>query len=209
VSKEQVIISISREYGSGGHEIAVDLGERLGVPCYDRSILRRVADEKGLNVENLKRFEETPHNPLMYRTVRGHNSSPNDAVAQMQFDVIRKMAETGESFVIVGRCSEEILKDMEGFTLITVFVTGDEDAKIDRVMKRNNLDEESARKRMLRMNRQRKKYHNRYVNHKWGDSRFYDLIINSSKLGVEGTVTVLEEYVEARVHEETSAAKEG
>ena len=107
------------------------------------------------------------------------NSSPADNVARMQFDYIKKKAEAGESFVIVGRCSEIVLKDNPH--LISIFVLGDREAKIERVMRIYELDARHAEERMIEKDRRRKSYHNSHCKVKWGDSRNYDLSINSSK----------------------------
>ena len=125
------------------------------------------------------------------------NSSPADNVARMQFDYIKKKAEAGESFVIVGRCSEIVLKDNPH--LISIFVLGDREAKIKRVMEIYELDARHAEERMIEKDRRRKSYHNSHCKVKWGDSRNYDLSINSSKLGVEETVESLKNYIDARV----------
>ena len=115
----------------------------------------------------------------------------------MQFDYIKKKAEAGESFVIVGRCSEIVLKDNPN--LISIFVLGDKQAKIDRVMRIYELDARHAEERMIEKDRRRKYYHNSHCKVKWGDSRNYDLSINSSKLGVDETVASLKNYIDARI----------
>ena len=115
----------------------------------------------------------------------------------MQFDYIKKKAEAGESFVIVGRCSEIVLKDNPH--LISIFVLGDREAKIKRVMEIYELDARHAEERMIEKDRRRKSYHNSHCKVKWGDSRNYDLSINSSKLGVEETVESLKNYIDARL----------
>ena len=118
-------------------------------------------------------------------------------VANLQFDALRAMAEEGKSFAIVGRCSESILKDYDG--LVSIFVLGDWEAKRERIMRLYNLSPEEAEHMMSRKDWERKSYHNYYCKGKWGDSRNYDLSINSSRLGVEGTVDLLETYIRARM----------
>ena len=181
---EQLIISVSREYGSGGHEIAQKLAEYYKLPMYDHNLLDEVA-------ASMRR------NKFLYRSVMGMNSSPADNVARMQFDYIKKKAEAGESFVIVGRCSEIVLKDNPN--LISIFVLGDREAKIERVMQIYELDARHAEERMIEKDRRRKSYHNSHCKVKWGDSRNYDLSINSSRLGVEETVESLKNYIDARI----------
>ena len=132
MENKQVIISISREFGSAGHEIAERLAKKFDLPFYDRNLLDEIAGEKKVDVKNLQRYDEAPKNSFLTRTVRGHSSSPEINIAEMQFDWIKKKAQTGESFVIVGRCSETVLKGHEG--LITIFILGNMETKIDRIM---------------------------------------------------------------------------
>lgn len=197
VMENQVIISIGREYGSGGHEVAEKLAERLQLPIYDRNLLDRMAEEKSMDGEKLKKYDEAPRRLLLSRTVRGYSNSPEENIAHMQFDFIKGKAESGESFVVVGRCSDDLLKEYEG--LISIFVLGDMDKKIDRVMRIRNMTEEEAKAAIYRHDKKRKSYHNYYCSGKWGDSRCYDICVNSSKMGVDKTVDILETYIRSRM----------
>lgn len=197
---KQLIISIGREFGSAGHEIAGKLAEHYGLPLYDQNLLDEIADERNLDSQSLKEFDETKQNKFFYRTVRGMNSSPQANVARMQFEFLREKAESGESFVIVGRCAETVLKDYAG--MISVFVMGDRDWKAARVMKLFNLSEKDALDLMNRTDKKRRDYHNSFCEYKWGDSRNYDLCMNSSKLGVEESVRILSQYIDARKENE-------
>lgn len=195
MEKKQIIISIGREYGSGGHEIAERLAEEFGMPLYDHNMLNEIAREKGVDVENIARYDERPRFSLS-RTVRGHTSSPEANIAEMQFEYLRKKFREGESFVIVGRCSETILKECPG--LISVFILADEDFKIARVMKKRKVDEEEARAMMHRHDKYRRAYHDTYCEAKWGNSNSYDLSVNSARLGIEGTIQLLAHYINQR-----------
>lgn len=200
MENRQVIISISREFGSGGHEIAERLSKIFDLPFYDRNLLDEIAGEKKVKVENLQRYDEAPKNHIFSRTVRGHSSSPEINIAEMQFDWIKKKAQSGESFVIVGRCSETVLKGHEG--LITIFVLGNMEAKIERIMERYDLNRKDAISKINRHDKNRQAYHNHHSDMKWGDSRNYDLCINSSSLGEEQTINILEDYVRKRMEQE-------
>ena len=123
-------------------------------------------------------------------------NSPAENLAYLQFHFLRKKAEEGASFVVVGRCSDFILKDYPGF--ISVFILGDMDKKIDRVMSLYHMSREKAKLFIEEKDRQRKRYHNSHCEIKWGDSRGYDLSVNSSKLGIDETVKLLSAYIEAR-----------
>lgn len=195
---EQVIISVSREFGSGGHEIAHEIAEALGIKMYDRTMLDEIAQQMNMDVGVLEKHDEKPRNYLMSRRVGKHSNSMEEIIAEMQFDYIRKKAESGESFVIVGRCAETVLRDYDN--LITIFVIGDSDAKLARVMDKYHLEEKEAANKISRHDRKRKWYHNHHSFGKWGDSRYYDICINSSKLGVEKTAQILENYIRERVN---------
>ncbi len=196
--KEQVIISVGREFGSAGHIIAEKLAERFGLPYYDNNLLLHIAEEKELDHENLKKYDERPKSRLFSRTVAGYSSSPEENVANMQFDYLRKMAEEGKSFVIVGRCAETKLKEFPG--LISIFILGDYEVKLQRVMERHNASREEAKQIIQRGDWKRKSYHNYHCKGKWGDSRNYDISVNSSKLGIDKTTDLLESYIRERIN---------
>ena len=195
--EKQTIISISREFGSGGHEIAQNIANDLKLKFYDRGMLDEIADKMNVDVSLLQKYDEKPRNPILSRRVGNHTNSMEEIIAEFQFDFIRKKAEEGESFVIVGRCAETVLKDFEG--LISIFITGDRQHKIERVMKRFQITENDAILKMARHDRKRKQYHNRHSDAKWGDSRLYDLCMNSSPLGIDGTIRILKYYISERI----------
>lgn len=184
----QFIISVGREYGSGGHEIASILSEKFDIPMYDRNMLDQMAEKNGIDSEELHKHEEMKHKGL-HRTVRGHSSSIQDTIAQLQFDFIRNKAASGESFVVVGRCAENVLRDNPA--LISIFVRGDEEAKTERICRLYKLNKLEAKAKMFRHDKKRKAYHNYYSKMKWGDSRGYDFCVNSSLMGVEATAEAL------------------
>lgn len=184
----QFIITIGREYGSGGHRIATILAEKFGVPMYDRNMLDQLAEKNGIASEELHKHEEMKRRGLT-RTVRGFSSSVQDSIAQLQFDFIREKAESGESFVVVGRCSDDVLRNYPG--MISVFICGREEEKTKRICDLYKLNKIEAKAKMLRHDKNRKAYHNYYSSMKWGDSRGYDICINSSLLGVDETAEAL------------------
>lgn len=193
---EQLIISISREYGSGGHVIAEGLAKRFNLPLYDRNLLDHISAEKNGNIEELRKYEERPRKFLSSRTVKGYCNSPEEIIANMQFDFIKKKADSGESFVVVGRCSETILKPYKG--LISIFVIADMDFKNKHVQEVRGMSKKEAQAAINRHDLSRKYYHNRYCDIKWGDSRNYDICINSGRLGLERTTDLLESYIRER-----------
>ena len=194
---EQFIISVGREFGSGGRSIAEELGKRFGVPVYNRHLITEIAEKTGLAPEEIEKYNENPRTKILSRTVRGYSNSIEDNIAEMQFNFIREKAQSGESFVVLGRCSETKLKDFPA--LISLFVLADMDAKIKRIMELYSLSEDKAKALIDKKDRKRKRYHNYHCSGHWGDSRLYDLSINSSRLGIEGTVDCLEQYIRARI----------
>lgn len=193
----QIIISISREFGSGGRVIATELARRFQLPLYDHNILEQVAQEVGVHPETLKRYDESPKNVLISRTIKGFSNSPEENVARMQFNYLRRMAANGDSFLVLGRCGEEVLKDFPN--LISIFILSDISFKKARIMERDGISSDEALELLAKMDRQRKYYHNQYCRGKWGDSRNYDLCINSARLGIEGTIDYLTQYIRSRV----------
>ncbi len=192
----QTILSIGREFGSAGHEIAQKLADYYQLPLYDHNLLDEIAASKGLDSRELQGHDEVRRNRLFNRNVRGMDSSPAYNLALLQFDFLREKAESGESFVVVGRCSETVLRPYKG--LISIFVLGDMDKKVARIMDLYHMNRKEAEEFIKEKDKRRKQYHNSHCELKWGDSRNYDLCINSSRLGVEETMRILVQYIDAR-----------
>lgn len=195
--EKQIMISISREFGSGGRQIAEKVAEDLGLPLYDRSLLDAIAKEKNIDVEHLQKFDEKPRNLILSRSVGGHSNSIEENLVKMQFEYLQRKADGRESFVVLGRCAETALKGKEG--LVSVFILGDKEEKLVHVKDKYQLSDSEAALKMVRHDTKRKAYHNRYSDFKWGDSRGYDLCINSSRLGIEKTAAMIESYVKERI----------
>lgn len=193
----QIIISVGREFGSGGRYIAEELAKRFNLPIYDRHLIEEIANKTGMTAEQIEKHDEAPKSRLTSRRVRGYSNSIEDNIAEMQFEFIRKKAESGESFVVVGRCSESKLRDFD--CLCSLFIIGDMDAKIKRIMELYNMNEEEAKNFIEKKDKKRKRYHNYHVKLHWGDSRLYDLTVNSSRLGIDKTINFLEDYIKARM----------
>lgn len=194
---KQIIVAISREFGSGGHEIAERIAKDLELNFYDRNMLDEIAKEKNIHIEYLEKYEEKPRNLLFSRRVGAYSNSIEEIVAEMQFEYLQKKADTGESFVVVGRCAETVLKECEG--LISIFVLGDIETKLQRIEEHYQLNRKEAEAKLKRHDKKRRQYHNRHSDSEWGDSKTYDLCINDSKLGIEKTVHILEQYIKERM----------
>ncbi|RKM59600.1 cytidylate kinase-like family protein [Butyrivibrio sp. XB500-5] len=195
----QIIISVGREFGSGGRVIAEELAKRFELPIYDRHLITEIAQRMGMTIDSVEKYNETPKNVFLSRRVKGYSNSIEDNISEMQFDFLEDKAKSGESFVVIGRCSETKLKKYPG--LISFFILGDMDKKIERVKEVYELSEEDAKRFILKKDKKRKRYHNYHCQGKWGDSRLYDFSINSSKLGIDKTVDIIEEYIKARIEE--------
>ena len=193
---DQLIISVGREFASGGHDIAEIIAKHYDIPLYDKNILEEIAKEKGVDLSGFANYDERKKNVLFSRTVNGYDNSTESALANMQFDFIKKKAEDGESFVVCGRCAESLLKDNPN--MISFFILADEDKKIERIVKMQGCSHRQAARDIKKSNEQRKLYHNLYCDGKWGDSRNYDMSINSSRLGIENTAQFLIKYIEER-----------
>ena len=193
---KQLIITVGRELGSGGHIIAAKLAEHFGIQLLDSNILAEVAKKSNASEEYLKKYDESARNLFFSRTVNGFSNSPEEIIAQMQFDYIKQKADAGESFVVIGRCADYILR--ENPALVRVFVLGDTEAKIKRTAEREGISEDKAKIRMEQADKRRKYFHNTHSENKWGDSRSYDITVNSSKLGLDSTVELLIKYIELR-----------
>ena len=194
--KEQIIITIGRESGSGGHAIAKKLADAMGIACYDKKrLVEGTAKLGGLNRNYVKKLDEKPVGFPFSGRIGAFEESPESNVARMTFEYIRQIAESGESCVIVGRCADSVLAGNPN--VIRVFVVGDEEDKNRRLAGIQQISPEEADDERKETDRFRRAYHNFYSKTKWGDSRAYDLIINSSRLGIQGTADYIEAFAEA------------
>ena len=198
------IITIGRQYGSGGREIGEKLAKRLNIPFYDRELLSRAAKESGFCEEMIENHDERPTNSFLYNLVMdtysfGYNSSSfvdmpiSHKIFLAQFDTIKKIADEG-ACVIVGRCADYALADYPN--CFHVFIHADEEHKIKRLMDKYGMTEAKAKDTINKKDKQRQSYYNYYSSKKWGRADTYDLTINSSRLGIDGTVNLLVQYVE-------------
>lgn len=194
------IITIGREFGSGGHEIGQKLAEKLGIKIYDKELLQQAAKDSGFCQEIFENHDEKPTNSFLYSLVMdtysagSYSSAPfldmplNHKVFLAQFDTIKKIADQ-ESCIIVGRCADYALA--QNPNVLNIFIRADLDDRIKRVSKRLNITENKAKDMIQKKDKQRASYYNYYTSKKWGDSRSYDLTINSSKLSINECVDMI------------------
>ena len=194
--KEQIIITIGRESGSGGHAIAKKVADAMGIAYYDKKrLVEGTAKLGGLNRSYVKKLDEKPAGFPFTGRIGGYEESPESNVARMTFDYIRQIAASGESCVIVGRCADSVLAGNPN--VIRVFVVGEDEDKTRRLAGIRQIPLEEADEERKETDRFRRAYHNYYSKTKWGDSRAYDLIVNSSKLGIAETAEFIKDFAEA------------
>ena len=194
--EKQLIISIGREVGSGGHEIAEKIAKHYNIPLVDKNILEDIAAKKNVDAADLKDVDKKFIFPLVNRNVRGFCSSIQENVFLLQFEHLQEKAKAGESFVVVGRCGEDVLKEYDA--LVSIFVLGDKDVKKARIMEKYGKNEFMAEHMMREKDTERKRYHNSFCEGKWGDSRNYNISVNSSVLGIDGTVELLIDFIDRK-----------
>lgn len=186
---QNTIINIGRQFGSGGKLVALKISEILGIPVYDNELISRAADESGFSKELFERSDEKRsifNISSFFDTGRfgdARNYVGDNELFKIQSEVIRNLAAKG-SAVFVGRCSNYILRDLK---CLDVFVTAPSEDRVKRVSERLNISPEEARSRISRQDRTRETYYNFFTFGNWGAASDYDLCIDSSILGIDGT----------------------
>lgn len=192
------IITIGRQYGSGGREIGEKLAKKLGIPFYDNKLLEIAAKESGINQEFFEANDEKPVNSLLYilsNTYSSDNLPFNHKLFLAQFEAVKKIASEGPC-VIVGRCADYALRDNKN--VVNVFIHAALDSRRERAVKLYDVPEKKADEVIIRIDKQRASYYNFYTCQKWGRVDNYDLALDSSLLGIDGAVELLEKYVEIK-----------
>lgn len=204
--KGNLVITIGRQCGSGGKKIGEMIAERLGVKCYDKELLTLAAKNSGLCEELFETHDEKPTSSFLYSLVMdtysmGYSNSAyldmplNHKIFLAQFDAIKKLADE-ESCVIVGRCADYALAEYPN--VVNVFITGHDDDRIAYLKELYKVDQAKAKDIMVKTDKKRASYYNYYSSKKWGDSRSYDLCINSSAVGIEGAVEMILELARVK-----------
>ena len=204
--EDKYIISIGRQLGSGGREIAKKLAERLNIPVYDKKLLEIAAQETGLDATVFENADEKESNPFMRGifALKGVMSSypiglgscmDGDRLFEVQSEVMRHLVEK-ESCIIIGRCAEYVLRDHP--RIHSLFVTADIADRVKRIMAHEGVNEAKAKEIAAKGDKMRKAYHDYYANSGWGVAETYDLCINSSRLGIDGSVEIIQRFIESR-----------
>ena len=201
--KTNTIITIGRQYGSAGREIGYKVADAFGIKLYDKEMLARAAKESGICEEIFETHDEKPTNSFLYSLVMdtysmGYSGNTytdmpiNHKVFLAQFDAIKKIADEGPC-VLVGRCADYALEAYPN--LVSVFISANRNDRIRRVARTYDLTDAKAKDMIVRADKKRASYYNYYTNKKWGDAASYELCLNSSELGVEGTAKAIEQYI--------------
>ena len=204
--KGNLVITIGRQCGSGGKKIGETVAQRLGVKCYDKELLTLAAKNSGLCEELFETHDEKPTSSFLYSLVMdtysmGYSNSAymdmplNHKIFLAQFDTIKKLADE-ESCVIVGRCADYELAEYPN--VVSVFVTGNDEERIEYLKQLYKVETAKAKDIMVKTDKKRASYYNYYSSKKWGDSRSYDLCINSSSVGIDGAVDMILELARVK-----------
>ena len=197
---EHKIITIGRQFGSGGHEIGNCLATRLNIPLYDNNLVRMVAEKLDIREETAQAVDETTLNSFLegyvLAPIQRTGSAADDytqplteQVYALQSEIIRKLADRGPC-VIVGRCGDYVLREYPG--LINVFICADREDRIWRIAQRYDMSERKAAEKIKRIDRERRYYYESHTGMEWGSIEAHQVLLNVSRLGLEGTVDLLE-----------------
>ncbi|MBM6947528.1 AAA family ATPase [Mordavella massiliensis] len=203
MEKTNTIITIGRQFGSAGREIGYRIADDFGIKLYDKEMLNRAAKESGICEELFEAHDEKPTNSFLYSLVMdtyslGYSSGSytdmpiNHKVFLAQFDAIKKIAGEGPC-ILVGRCADYALEEFDN--VLSVFIHADMSARIRRIARIYNLTDSKAKEMIQKTDKQRSSYYNYYTNKKWSDAESYDICLDSSVLGIEGTAEAIKQLV--------------
>ena len=203
---DNVVITIARQYGSGGKTVGKMLAKELGIPWYSRDILKMASEESGINEQLFMQFDEKLSSSLFRRMTTdvytGELIPPESSdfvsaknLFNYQAEVIKRLANT-QGCVIIGRAADFVLKDYPN--VVSVFVHGSESFNLARAMEQNSMTEEEMKKFIAKTDKYRAQFYKHYTGREWTDARNYDLCLNSSKLGFEKCVEEILAYIKVR-----------
>lgn len=202
------VITISRQYGSGGREIGKKLADKLGIPFYDNELIDLAVKETGFSAEVFENAENKATNSFLYSLAMGMNAYGNQELGFSQLslddriylassDVIRRVAGEGPC-VIVGRCADHVLKEHPG--VINVFIWANLEFRIKRIMEQEKLSAAKAEEMIQKMDKRRANYYNYHASEKWGRSENYHLSIRSDFVGMDHCADCIKSYIEYGIH---------
>lgn len=195
--KKDIIITIGRQFGCGGKRIAEALGSKLGIPVYDHELIVKAAQESGFSAEFFERSDEKKRFFSLTSIFTGsynaetENYMSDKGLFNMQCETIKSIADQG-SAIIVGRCSDYVLRDREN--TLNVFLTSPLEDRVKRIAETEGLEIDKAEEYVEKQDRNREDYYNYYTFGNWGVASNYDLCIDSSIAGIEGTADIIIEF---------------
>ena len=195
-TNKNIIITIAREYGSGGRYVGKLLSEKLGIKLYDKSLISLVSDESGLSAEYIEENEQTINGKLLanFNSQYYNNLSNDDNLFIAESNAIKEIA-SKESCIIVGRCADYILKNNDN--VFSVFLYNSDESKVNRAVKYYGLNEKNALKEIQKINKSRENHYKYYTNKNWRDMSNYSLAINVDTFGVEKTADIIKESIKS------------
>lgn len=195
-TNKNIIITIAREYGSGGRYVGKLLSEKLGIKLYDKSLISLVSDESGLSAEYIEENEQTINGKLLanFNSQYYNNLSNDDNLFIAESNAIKEIA-SKESCIIVGRCADYILKNNDN--VFNVFLYNSDESKVNRAVKYYGLNEKNALKEIQKINKSRENHYKYYTNKNWRDMSNYSLAINVDTFGVEKTADIIKESIKS------------
>ena len=193
------IITISREFGSGGRTVGKKVAEQLGIPCYDSELIQKIAEESGFAENYVKEAGEYTPGGFLSSALSNRAFGPTneDILWEIQCRVISELAEKGPC-VIVGRCADYVLRDDPNVALVNLFVHAPMDARIRRESARTNTTPAEAEKRIRQVDKERAAYYNFFSSKRWGDAQGYDLCVNTDGLEISDVAKLVLRYLELR-----------
>lgn len=204
---QKIILTIGRQFGSGGRQIGQKLAKALGIAYYDKELMAVAAKESGLCEEVFEKADERASSGLAYAFTMGYSYMgmftpytdilSNDGLFKLQSDAIRTLAEK-ESCILVGRCADYILRDDPD--CLSFFIHSSMESRIQRIVTRQQVTVEQAKELMNKTDKSRAAYYNYYTNKSWGVASSYNFSIDASVLGVDETVAFMKSFVERRLN---------
>ncbi len=202
--RDDLVITIGRQYGSGGREIGKALAALLNVPFYDKELITLACEQSGISRELLESYDEQPTNSLLYSLSMGNFALANPGAASLdlplnhkvflaQFDAIRKLADQG-SCVIVGRCADYVLAEYPH--VLNVYIYAPLEKRVERIMQRSDMTQKAAQTAVEKTDKKRANYYSFYTNKRWGAAESYHLCLDSSAVGEENAAQIIREFAE-------------
>lgn len=197
------IVTIAREYGSGGRECGKKLAELTGYKFYDKDLITLAAQKSGMSTDALNSVDEKAASSLLYTLALGssiYNSGMgsvnlpiNDKLFVVQSQIIKDIANSGEGAIIVGRCADYVLSERDN--VVKVYITSDFDTRVNTVMKRHDLTQSQARDLIIKTDKRRSNYYSYYTGEKWGKADKYDIVVSTARIGIDGAAGLIADYI--------------